>query len=66
MIASMSATSATHRHGTPGERRKKIAGTAATRNRSAESSSGGKWSSPTSMTTKFTPHTMAIPSASSR
>ncbi|CAM5496985.1 hypothetical protein SBADM41S_01397 [Streptomyces badius] len=40
-----------------------IAGTAAARKRSAEKRSGGKWSSPSSITTKFTPQSAATSTA---
>ncbi len=52
---SASPTPTIHFHATFGLPTKKTAGRAATRKRRAEKSSGGKWSSPSSMTTKLTP-----------
>ena len=46
-------------HATCGRPTRKIAGTAISVKRSALNSSGGKWSSPTWMTTKLTPHSAA-------
>ncbi len=44
------------RQATLGGPTRKTAGSAATRNRRAQKSRGGKWSRPTSMTTKLIPH----------
>ncbi|GGS49712.1 hypothetical protein GCM10010221_55990 [Streptomyces parvus] len=58
-----SPTPTTHFQATEGRPRRKIAGTAAARKRSAEKRSGGKWSSPSSITTKFTPQSAATSTA---
>jgi hypothetical protein len=60
------ATAITHRQRVGGRPTKSTAGNAARLNRSAEKSSGGKWSRPMSMTTKLTPHTAATATASAR
>lgn len=59
MTPRASPTPTTHFHATLGRPTKNTAGSAATRKRRAEKSSGGKWSRPTSMTTKLTPQ-MAV------
>ena len=55
---------ASNRHGTGGRSTKNTSGTATNANRSAHSSSGGTSSSPTSITTKFSPHVAATATAS--
>ncbi|GHG69823.1 hypothetical protein GCM10018779_43430 [Streptomyces griseocarneus] len=60
---SASPTPMIHRHFTGGRPTKKTAGSAAARKRSPQKSSGGKWSRPTSMTTKLTPHRAATATA---
>ena len=57
-------TATTQYQRTRGGPTKKTAGTATSAKRSAENKSGGKCSSPTWMTTKFTPHTAAMTTAS--
>lgn len=54
-----------NRHGTGGRSTKNTSGTATSANRSAHSSNGGSSSSPTSITTKFSPQIAATATASS-
>jgi hypothetical protein len=56
-------TASTQRHGTRGRPTRKTAGSATNVKRRAENSSGGKCCRPAWMTTKFTPHTMAMRTA---
>ena len=57
-------TPITHRSGTGGRRTRNTAGNATSVKRSAANSSGGNESSPTSMTTKLIPQTVATATAS--